>query len=91
MTESKLKPSTLNSQFLPPGYKASRKDSTSEARGRGVMIATRDSLITEDVDIASVSAEVIWIKVLLMDGSPRCVGAFYRRPSDHTPAQIDEL
>ena len=91
MTESKLKSSTLNSEFLPPGYKASCKDRTSEDGGGVVMIATRDSLITEDVDIVSVSAEVIWIKVLLMDGSPLYVGAFYRQPSDHTPAQIDEL
>ena len=55
------------------------------------MIATRDSIITEGVDIIGVNAEVIWIKVLLMDYNPLYVGAFYRQSSDHTLTQIDKL
>ena len=45
------------------------------------MIATRDSLITEDIVFIDVNAVVIWIKVLLTDDSPLYFGAFYRQPT----------
>ena len=86
-----MQPSTITSEFLPTGYKASRKDRTLEDGWGGVTIATPDSIMTEGLDIIGVNAEVIWIKVLLMDYNPLYVGALYRQPSDHTPTQIDEL
>ena len=51
------------SELLLAYYKGFWKDRTSA--GGGVIIAIRDNLVAEDVDMVEVSTEVIWVKIIL--------------------------
>ena len=88
-TETKLNNKVSTSEFLPANYKGFRKDRTSA--GGGVMIAIRDNLVAEEVDMIEVSAEVIWVKIILHNCNPLYVGSFYRQPSQRSTQQLDEL
>ena len=87
-TETKLN-EVSTSEFLPANYKGFRKDRTSA--GGGVMIAIKDNLVAEEVDMVEVSAEVIWVKIILKNCNPLYVGSFYRQPSQRSTQQLDEL
>ena len=80
-TETKLNNKVSTSEF--------RKDRTSA--GGGVLIAIKDNLVAEEVDMVEVSAEVIWVKIILQNCNPLYVGSFYRQPSQHSTKQLDEL
>ena len=88
-TETKLNNKVSTSEFLPANYKGFRKDRTST--GGEVMIAIRDNLVAEEVEMVVVSAEVIWVKIILQNCNPLYVGSFYRQPSQRSTEQLDEL
>ena len=54
------------------------------------MIAIRDNLVAEEVDMVEVSAEVIWVKIILQNCNPLYIGSFYRQPSQCSTQQLDE-
>ena len=54
------------------------------------MIAIRDNLVAEEVDMVEVSAEVIWVKIILQNCNPLYIGSFYRQPSQCSTEQLDE-
>ena len=55
------------------------------------MIAIRDNLVAEEVDMVEVSAEVIWVKIILQNCNTLYVESFYRQPSQPSTQQLDEL
>ena len=89
LSETKLNDSVSSSEFLPANYKGFRRDRATA--GGGVMVAIKDTLVAEEVELIDVSTEIIWVKILLKNLHPLYVGSFYRQPSDRSTDQLDEL
>ena len=54
------------------------------------MIATRDNLTVEPVEIAVPNCETVWTIFTKNNGS-MYVGSFYRKPNEYTPTQLESL
>ena len=55
------------------------------------MIATRDNLTVEPVEIADPNCETVWVKISTKNNGSMYVGSFYRRPNEYTPTQLESL
>ena len=87
LTETKLDQTIKTSEFLPPNYRAFRKDR--KLGGGGVLVAIKNKYPVEEVDI-NVDCELIWAKVSLQQQRTLYAGAFYR-PPDNRMQPLDEL
>lgn len=89
MSETKID-STINpSEFLPPNYKGViRKDRC--LGGGGVMIAVKQHLVINQLDIIS-DAEIAWGKVSLYGYKDMYVGSFYRQPKGPVSKELGIL
>ena len=89
LSETKLNDSVSSSEFLPANYKGFRRDWATA--GGGVMVAIKDTLVAEEVELIDVSTEIILVKILLKELHPLYVGSFYRQPSDSSTIQLDGM
>ncbi len=84
VTETWLKPDISNSEYMPnnSNFSVYRKDRPGKTVGGGVLIAVRNSLVSECVDELDSDCEIVWVKLKLIDSKDLYVGAFYRPPSN---------
>ena len=87
--ETKISSSVTTSELLPPNFVTNsyRKDRTS--RGGGVIIAIRDGLITNNVEV-DVNSEQVWAKIELPGGKGVHIFSFYS-PPDSSIAPLEDL
>ena len=55
------------------------------------MIAVREGMVIEEVEIPDLACETVWAKVTLKNCNPLFLGCFYRPPKDNSTAPINEL
>ena len=90
MTETKLTDSIKSSEFLPSNYHGNiRKDRTGD--GGGVLIAYKDGLDVDELNVCENKTESVWAKVTIKGEAPVIVGSFYRQDSESSLEQIEEL
>lgn len=79
-TESWLNGSIASGEVFPPNFNVFRRD-RGDARGGGVFIAVKNSLIaTVEINLQT-NCELIWISIHVKGLSPVYIGAFYRPQS----------
>lgn len=86
ITESKLSPDIIDSEFLPNGYHVCRKDRHVSDGGGGVCVLVRDGVKHSPIELteANETTEIVGIKVEL-DGLNVLVFSYYRpRLTDRT-------
>ena len=89
LTETKIDNIFRPAEFLPPQYCGDiRKDRV--AGGGGVMIATKNGIVCEPLDI-NVNCELVLAKVKADNNTPFIVGSFYRPPGDNSIDPIEQL
>jgi len=87
MTETKLDDTVNSAEFLPPSYRAFRKDR--KRGGGGVMICIKSQYNVEEVQFET-NSEVVWIKVHLRNQRQLLLGSFYRQPN-HRSDQVESM
>ena len=75
-TETHIDSSISDSEFLPPSYKAHRKDRN--LHGGGVLIALKDELFTNCIRVEEFESEIIWLKLTTKDNKNLYLCAYYR-------------
>ena len=89
-TKTKIDASIANSEFLPQEYSGNiRADRTSD--GGGVIIAARKGIDITGLEICENTTESVWAKIITKCHPPILVGCFYRRDSESSIQQVEEL
>ena len=88
MCETKLIPDIKDSEFLPTGYTSvTRKDRT--RAGGGVLIATKSTIVAEEVALEGINVEVVFTKLALANNRTQYLGCFYN--NDGSLENYDQL
>ena len=94
LTETKLNKDILTSEVFPSelGYTVYRKDRSNEGGG-GVALLIHSCYSSTEVTIPDTcsGSEIIWVEIELRNRKKLLVSSFYRRPNDHTTAQLESL
>jgi len=94
LTETKLNKDILTSEVFPSelGYTVYRKDRPNEGGG-GVALLIRSCYSSTEVTLPDTcsGSEIIWVEIELRNHKKLLVSSFYRRPNDHTTAQLESL
>ena len=90
LTETWLTPDIGTAEFLPPEFKGFRKD-RSHCKGGGVMLAIKNTLAAENVEIEETNNEMIWVRIKLKCQNPLFICSFYRSNKDDDPKSLDDL
>ena len=94
LTETKLNKDILTSEVFPSelGYTVYRKDRSNEGGG-GVALLIRSCYPSTEVTLPDMcsGSEIIWVEIALRNHKKLLVSSFYRRPNDHTTAQLEYL
>jgi len=94
LTETKLNKDILTSEVFPSdlGYTVYRKDRSNEGGG-GVALLIRSCYPSTEVTLPDTcsGSEIIWVEIALRNHKKLLVSSFYRRPNDHSTAQLEYL
>ena len=81
ITETKLDNTVNSCEFLPQNFDGHiRKDRS--IHGGGVMIALRNDLVADEVDIECLTSEIVCARINIMKSCPLYVVCYYRPPDD---------
>ena len=77
-TETHLDKNIPDSEFLPPNYKAHRKDRNKD--GGGVLIALKGDLFMNSTRVPELETdcEILWVKLKINDSTDHHICAYYR-------------
>jgi hypothetical protein len=85
--ETWLKPEIMDSEIVPPEYRLFRKD-RKDGYG-GTLLAIRQSLVAEEMEITNSSLELSCAKINLVRNHPLVVCCAYRPPNRNTQYHED--
>ncbi|XP_070212599.1 uncharacterized protein [Littorina saxatilis] len=91
-TETWLDPNVRDSEYLPPNYKAIRRDRN--RRGGGVLVAAREDLQVTAVPDFNTDCEILWTKLCTPGNRALYICAYYRpdvsdkRSMEHLEASL---
>ena len=85
-TESHLDSNHLSAELFPGNYIPHRKDRNKY--GGGVFVATKDTLISNEIQDSS-ACEAVWNEIMMTNKPSVIVGNFYRPPSASEEALLE--
>lgn len=90
-TESWLDDTVNNNEIFPPNFTAVRKDRNTNTGHGGVLVATRNDIISVHQTELDTECEIVWVELQLMGCKKLVIGAFYRPPNKTDSKYLDQL